>query len=278
MTVTRFAPSPTGRLHMGHALAALVAWDEAQQNRGTFLLRIEDIDAARSRIEWEQGIEEDLRWLGLRWPAPVRRQSEHLDHYRAALDRIEALGLLYPCFCTRAEIAREIAAAADAPQGPEGPHYPGTCRHLDIAERARRFDQGGSFAWRLDSAKAAAMAGPLSWKDRAHGDFVVNAGALGDVVLARKDIATSYHLAVVVDDAAQGITLVTRGEDLLRCTHLHRILQHLLDLPVPQWHHHRLLHDDAGKRLAKRNDALSLKTLRESGVSPAQVRQQCGFE
>jgi glutamyl-Q tRNA(Asp) synthetase len=277
VSITRFAPSPSGPLHLGHALAALVAWDEARGNGGGFLLRIEDIDSTRNRPQWETAIEDDLRWLGLVWPQPVRRQSEHLAEYSAALDTLRSLGLVYPCFCTRTEIQREIAASANAPHGPEGPLYPGTCRRLAESERARRMAEGKPYAWRLDVAAAAASAGPLVWRDRTHGEFLAAPAFLGDVVIARKEIGTSYHLAVVIDDAAQGVTLVTRGEDLLPCTHLHRLLQHCLALPVPEWKHHRLVRDANGNRLAKRDGALSLQALRQAGATPEQIRQRLGF-
>jgi len=270
--VTRFAPSPTGLLHLGHALAALVAWQEAERSGGTCLLRIEDIDRNRCRAEYEQAIIDDLRWLGLSWPEPVWRQSDHAGEYAAALERLRALGLVYPCFCTRAEIEREVAAIVSAPHGPDGAHYPGTCRSLSENDRATRMASGAAHAWRLDVDRAAARAGALTWHDHCRGLQVACPSILGDVVLARKDIGTSYHLAVVVDDAAQGVTLVTRGEDLLPCTHLHRLLQHLLDLPVPGWAHHPLVCDAEGKRLAKRDRAMDLRTLRGQGATAADVR------
>ncbi len=268
--VTRFAPSPTGWLHLGHAYAALFAHDEAEGGR--FLIRIEDIDGTRVRPEYEEAIFEDLAWLGLNWESPVRRQSEHFDDYRAALTRLEDLGVLYPCFCTRKEIQEEIARAGNAPQGPDGPLYPGTCRNRSPDERTGRIAKGEPYALRLDVAKAMQGVGELTWEDRARGAFSARPGMFGDVVLARKDTPASYHLAVVVDDALQGITLVTRGEDLLEATHLHRLLQELLGLPVPEWHHHRLITDENGKRLAKRDDARSLRSLREAGWTPDQVR------
>jgi glutamyl-Q tRNA(Asp) synthetase len=269
--VTRFAPSPTGLLHLGHVRAAWVAWQAAHRGLGgKFWLRIEDIDTTRCRLEFESALAEDLAWLGLSWETP-RRQSEHLADYAAALEQLRALGVLYPCFCTRAEIQREFATMHGAPQGPEGPLYPGTCRHLSRTERDERLAAGQALAWRLDVALAAALAGPLRWTDERHGTFSAQPELLGDVVLARKDIATSYHLAVVVDDALQGITLVTRGEDLLLSTHLHRLLQHLLGLPQPVWHHHGLVCDETGRRLAKRHDALSLRALREQGLTPEEL-------
>lgn len=269
--VTRFAPSPTGWLHLGHAHAALFAQEAA--DGGRFLIRLEDIDGTRARPEYEQAIFQDLAWLGLEWELPVRRQSDHFDDYRAALAKLEALGVLYPCFCTRREIQEEIARAGNAPQGPDGPLYPGTCRQRSADERAERLAQGEAYALRLDVTKAMAEVSELIWKDRAHGLFKAQPDVFGDVVLARKDTPASYHLAVVVDDALQGITLVTRGEDLLEATHLHRLLQELLGLPVPEWHHHRLITDENGKRLAKRDDARSLRSLRAAGWTPDQVKE-----
>jgi len=269
--VTRFAPSPTGWLHLGHAYAALFAHEKAAG--GLFLIRLEDIDGTRARPEYEEAIFEDLAWLGLSWEMPVRRQSDHWDDYRAALAKLEALGLLYPCFCTRREIQEEIARAGNAPQGPDGPLYPGTCRNRGLTERAERIAKGEAYALRLDVAKATRLVSQeLVWSDRGHGSFTAKPDVFGDVVLARKDTPASYHLAVVVDDALQGITLVTRGEDLLEATHLHRLLQALLNLPVPEWHHHRLITDETGKRLAKRDDARSLRSLRAAGWTPERVK------
>ena len=276
--ITRFAPSPTGWLHLGHAFAALCAHDEAQRSGGRFLLRLEDIDTTRSRPEYEQAIYEDLHWLGLEWEEPVRRQSAHFDEYMLALKKLEAHGLLYPCFCTRKEIQDEIARAGQAPHGPDGPLYPGTCRRLASDEVGQRIASGRDYAMRLDLDKAISLAGcELVWEDLAHGRFTADSTPLGDVVLARKDTPTSYHLAVVVDDAAQGITLVTRGEDLLPATHLHRVLQQLLGLPVPLWKHHRLITDAEGHRLAKRDNAKALRTLREQGWTAQRVRDELGF-
>jgi glutamyl-Q tRNA(Asp) synthetase len=273
--VTRFAPSPTGDLHLGHAYAALFAWRHAGENPARFRLRIEDIDSGRSRPAHAEAIQRDLAWLGIETAAPVLRQSARADAYRAALDRLDAAGLLYPCFCTRADIRAEIDAAGAAPHlrrnGPDGPLYPGTCRDLDSATRRDRIAAGDAHALRLDVARAAAAAGPLAWTDRARGEQRATPELFGDVVLARKDVAASYHLAVTVDDAAQGVTLVTRADDLLPATHLHRLLQALLDLPVPLWHHHPLLTDDAGRRLAKRDRAQTLRSLREAGVAPGDI-------
>ncbi len=271
---TRFAPSPTGLLHLGHAYAAGFAHQEAMKADGEFLVRLEDIDGTRNRPEYEAAIFEDLAWLGLSWQQPVRKQSEHFDDYRAALAKLEAQGLLYPCFCTRKDIQAEIAAAGHAPQGPDGPLYPGTCRSRSADERAERIASGEPYALRLDVEKARAKAGhELRWHDLAHGEFTAQPELFGDVVLARKETPASYHLAVVVDDALQGITLVTRGEDLLPATHLHRLLQDLLGLPVPLWKHHRLVTDEHGKRLAKRDNARSIRSLRDSGWSPEKVWQ-----
>lgn len=268
MIVTRFAPSPTGYLHLGHVYSALFAAEHGDR----FLLRIEDIDATRCRPELERAIYEDLAWLGLTWEQPVRRQSEHLDDYRRALGELQKLGVLYPCFCTRKQIKEEIARSPSAPHGPDGPLYPGTCRRLDAETRARKLAEGGDYALRLDAARAAALTGPLRFTDHGRGEVAVDPGLLGDVVLARKEIPTSYHLAVVVDDALQGINLVTRGQDLLPATHVHRLLQALLGVPEPAYHHHSFVLGPDGKRLAKRDGALSLRALREAGHTPAEIR------
>ncbi|MGS1016405.1 tRNA glutamyl-Q(34) synthetase GluQRS [Allosphingosinicella humi] len=267
--VTRFAPSPTGRLHLGHAYSAIRAHDHARARGGAFLLRIEDIDPGRARREHIEGIIEDLTWLGLAWDGPVVRQSERLPVYRAALERLRERGLVYPCFCTRSEIAAEVAASAAAPHGPDGPLYPGACRALPADERARRMAQE-PHAWRLDMARAEAEAGPLDWAD---GEYLVRAepGLYGDVVLARKDAPVSYHLAVTSDDAAQGVTDVVRGRDLFAATHVHRLLQALLGLPTPAYHHHALLIGADGKRLAKRNGAPAIADLRAAGLDPAEL-------
>ncbi len=276
---TRFAPSPTGPLHLGHAYAALFAHEEARSAGGQFLLRMEDIDVTRARPEYEQAIFEDLHWLGLSWEQPVRRQSEHFADYRTALARLDSLGVLYPCFCTRKEIQEEIARAGSAPHGPEGPIYPGTCRKLSADEVAARKAAGRDYALRLDLQKSMELAtSELEWHDLTHGSFIADPSFLGDVVLARKETPTSYHLAVVVDDTAQDITLVTRGEDLLSATHINSMLQALLHLPVPQWQHHKLINDEQGRRLAKRDHARSLRTLREQGWTPQQIREFVGVQ
>jgi len=274
--VTRFAPSPTGLLHLGHAYSALFAWVCARGAGGRFLLRIEDIDSGRCRPEFTDGILEDLAWLGLEWDGPVRRQSEHFDDYRRALDHLTAMGLIYPCFCTRAEIQAEIARAGAAPHGGEDPLYPGTCRALSADQRSVRIAAGQSYALRIDIAQAVARAGPLEWEDSEAGRVAADPLSHGDVVLARKDTPASYHLAVTVDDAIQGVTLVTRGRDLFGATHVHRLLQFLLDLPTPRYWHHRLLTDASGQRFAKRDRSLTLRALRREGKTPAEVREMAG--
>lgn len=278
-TVTRFAPSPTGWLHLGHAYAAIFAEQKARQNQGRFLIRLEDIDGTRSRPEYETALFDDLHWLGLTWETPVLRQSDHAADYRQALEELATQDLLYPCFCTRREIQEEIARAPQAPHGPDGALYPGTCRHLSPEERQAFIESGQPYALRLDIEKATYRIGhSLQWEDLGRGLQTANPNIFGDVVLARKDTPASYHLAVVVDDARQGITLVTRGEDLFEATHLHRLLQELLGLPVPSWLHHRLVTDDLGKRLAKRDNARSLRNLREEGWTPEKVHQVLGLQ
>lgn len=274
--VTRFAPSPTGLLHLGHAYSALFAARAAAGGR--FLLRIEDIDSGRCRPQFEEAIFADLRWLGLDWETPVRRQSRHMADYARALDRLRSEGLLYPCFCSRAEIRAEIARAGGAPHGPFGAPYPGTCRRLSPEARDRRRNRGESFALRLDMARAVARAGPMDWIDRARGRIRARPDMAGDVVLARKDVPASYHLAVTVDDHLQGVTLVTRGEDLFDATHIHRLLQALLGLDRPAYHHHPLIRDADDKRLAKRDRARSLQSLRAAGHGPDAVRRMAGFD
>lgn len=267
--VTRFAPSPTGRLHLGHAYSALLAHDFARDRDGAFLLRIEDIDTGRSRPQHVDGIIEDLLWLGLQWDGEIVYQSERLGAYREALATLKREGLLYPCFCTRSEILAEIAASAAAPHGPEGPVYPGTCRTLTARERNRLVAEK-PHAWRLDVARAVLRVGALSWTD--HGCEVrAEPELFGDVVLARKDAPASYHLAVTVDDAWQGITDIVRGVDLLAATHVHRMLQALLGLPTPRYHHHALLADAFGQRLAKRLGAPMLAGLRTAGAEPIEL-------
>ena len=273
MTVTRFAPSPTGYLHVGHAHSALVGWHRARAESGRFLLRIEDIDPARCRPEFEAAILEDLGWLGLDWDGEVRRQSDHLVDYQAALDRLRDRGLTYPCFCSR----KDIAAAVAAPHGPEGPLYPGTCRNQPPEWVRERQARGDPYALRLDVAKAQAMTGPLTFADERAGTVVARPETLGDVVLARRDAPASYHLCVTVDDHLQGVTLVTRGVDLFDATHVHRLLQAILDLNVPTYQHHLLLTNAAGERLSKRDGAVAIRALRQAGRSAAEVRALAGF-
>ncbi|HWA51372.1 MAG TPA: tRNA glutamyl-Q(34) synthetase GluQRS [Dongiaceae bacterium] len=274
MIVTRFAPSPTGLLHLGHAHSALFGWHKARDEAGRFLLRIEDIDPARCRPEFEAAILADLAWLGIDWDGPVRRQSEHLADYRRALDRLTELGLLYPCFCSR----KDIAAAASAPHGPEGLLYPGTCRTLPPDEARMRQERGDPYALRFDVAKASHLSGPLTFHDQRAGLVSVEPGLLGDVVLARRDAPASYHLCVTVDDDLQGVTLVTRGVDLFHATHIQRQIQAILGLKCPYYEHHLLVTNAAGVRLSKRDGAMSLAALRESGRSPAEVRAMAGFQ
>jgi len=266
---TRFAPSPTGRLHLGHAFSAMRAHDFARERDGAFLLRIEDIDPGRSRLEHVGGILEDLAWLGLSFDGEIVYQSERLPLYAEALEQLRARGLIYPCFCTRSAIAAEIAASAAAPHGPDGPLYPGTCRALDNEERQKRM-ASEPHAWRLDMTKGVASAGPLFWHD-ADNQIRAEPERFGDVVLARKDVPVSYHLAVTVDDAAQTVTDVVRGGDLYEATHVHRLLQHLLGLPTPHYHHHDLLRDTDGQRLAKRHGAPTLANLRAGGTDPVKL-------
>ena len=270
--LTRFAPSPTGYLHLGHAYSAVIAATTAQDAGGRFLLRIEDIDGGRCRPQFEDAIYEDLAWLGLAWEAPVRRQSEHLGDYRKALETLQGRGLIYPCYCTRADIRAEIGRAAAAPHGPEGAVYPGTCRALPADEREERMAAGEPHALRLDMARAVDAAGILTWCDSARGETAADPAPFGDVVLARKDTPTSYHLAVTLDDHLQGVSLVTRGEDLFAATHVHRLLQALLGLDTPGYAHHELLRDATGRRFAKRDRALTLHALRAAGHAPERLR------
>jgi glutamyl-Q tRNA(Asp) synthetase len=253
MIRTRFAPSPNGALHLGHAFAAVVAHDLAHARGGDFWLRIEDIDAARSRADLAEQAMDDLRWLGLDWDAPVVWQSTRLAGYGVAAERLKAMGLLYPCQCTRAQIA-----AAATRQGPDGLIYPGTCRGRDVSPLGA--------AWRLDMERAMALAGPLTWQDERAGVQHARPDLFGDVVLLRKEAPASYHLAATLDDAADGITLVTRGMDLFAASHVHRLLQALLELPVPRWHHHPLLVEEDGKKLAKRRGSPALADLRLGGA------------
>jgi glutamyl-Q tRNA(Asp) synthetase len=269
---TRFAPSPTGRLHLGHAWAARVALSLARDSPGgQFLLRHEDIDHERVRPEFYAGIEEDLKWLEFHWDGEPLRQTSRVEAYEIALESLRNRDLIYPCFCTRREIQEELVRMIAAPQDIGNQIYPGICRGLNLDERWEKLRSGISHAWRLDSRKVSNLTGPLSFRDLRFGEIQVNPDLLGDVVLARKDIGSAYHLAVVVDDAFQKITHVTRGEDLLPSTHVHRLLQSILNLPEPIYLHHSLMLDEDGKRLAKRRDSLSISALREKGMSPTEV-------
>jgi glutamyl-Q tRNA(Asp) synthetase len=313
--VFRFAPSPNGYLHLGHACSALLNFSLARECGGRFLLRIEDIDRSRARPEFETAIYEDLAWLGLEWETPVRRQSEHFDDYARALERLDAMGLLYPCDCKRSDIAHVAAADANWPRDPDGAAlYPGTCRSKP-RRPARELLARGGVALRLDMRKAVGMAGQgLSWREAApslfagegtltteildegrpllplprsgggvgrgpaqHALIEAHPSRWGDVVLARKDTPASYHLAVVVDDAGQGVTNVVRGRDLFQATSVHRLLQRLLDLPEPDYFHHALILDDAGEKLAKSRGSQTLRDLREAGVSAREARRRAGF-
>ncbi len=277
MHIERFAPSPTGHLHLGHAFSALTAWNAANDAGGQLLLRIEDIDIGRSRPEYEAAIYDVLSWLGLSWPEPVLRQSDNFPAYAAALGKLTEMGLTYPCTCTR----RDILTAMDDPQegGPDGPVYPGTCRSGHDPTKPQ--------VTRLKMAEAAAMIDKIAFTeigagpDGETGVIEINpdwfAGKAGDIVLARKDAPTSYHISVVVDDAAQGVTHVTRGEDMFTATPIHRMLQSLLDLPAPIYRHHRLIRDAAGRRLAKRADDKSLKQYRDTGATPSDIRRMVGL-
>jgi glutamyl-Q tRNA(Asp) synthetase len=277
--VFRFAPSPNGYLHLGHALSALLNAGQARASGGRLLLRIEDIDATRCRPEFETEIYEDLRWLGLEWEMPVRRQSKHFDAYRDALAKLDALGLIYPSFESRSEIAALVSArGANWPRDPDGaPLYPGDAKAFTAGERARMIASGAPYALRLDMAAAVKIAGPLSWRENG-ADHPADPSAWGDVVLARKDTPASYHLAVTVDDAIQGVTHVVRGRDLLPSTSAHRLLQTLLRLPAPEYHHHRLILDADGRKLSKSTRATALRDLRAAGETPASVRRAVGLD
>ncbi len=298
--ITRFAPSPTGPLHLGHAYSAMLAHDLAMAGNGTFLLRIEDIDASRARPEWEAQIHDDLRWLGLWWPEPVMRQSERQPAYSAALDRLWG-DLLYPCDCSRRDIFEALSAPQEgAPHlGPDGLVYPGTCRGALSRERTfpeshprpddttlrldmeRATSQSAAFADRPTQGRCARFTETGIGPDDQRGivEFTPEecVTGIGDVVLARRDMGTSYHLSVVVDDAAQGITHVVRGQDLFEATKIHVVLQGLLGLPTPDYHHHRLIRDDNGRRLAKRDDARALSRYRAEGATPADIRRMVGL-
>ncbi|WFU73456.1 tRNA glutamyl-Q(34) synthetase GluQRS [Bradyrhizobium sp. CB2312] len=285
--VFRFAPSPNGLLHLGHAYSALLNFDRARETGGRLLLRIEDIDATRCRPEFEAAIYEDLAWLGISWETPVRRQSEHLADYRAALDKLTALGLVYPAFESRAEIARLVAAREASgpwPRDPDGaPLYPGDAKSLSADERTRLIAAGVPYALRLDMAAARHRVAGLSWNELGEGpgderDIVpARPEAWGDVILARKETPTSYHLSVVVDDALQGVSEVVRGQDLFNATSVHRLLQLLLGLPEPVYRHHGLIRDGEGRKLSKSDRSTGLRELRAAGMTPAGIRQLVGL-
>jgi glutamyl-Q tRNA(Asp) synthetase len=285
--IFRFAPSPNGYLHLGHAFSALLNFDLVRESGGELLLRIEDIDPSRCRAEFEEAIYQDLGWLGLAWTQPARRQSAHLADYRHALEKLIALGLIYPAFESRTEVARLVArkeAEAPWPRDPDGaPLYPGAARTLPLDERERLLQSGVPYALRLDMAAACARAGELSWRECGEGPqgetgmVAARPEMWGDVIVARKETPTSYHLAVVVDDALQGVTEVVRGQDLFWSTSVHRLLQQLLGLPHPVYRHHRLVRDAAGQKLSKSTAATGLRDLREGGVTPAEVRRRVGL-
>lgn len=277
--ITRFAPSPTGYLHIGHAYSALFACEAARQSGGRFLLRIEDIDSQRCRPEFERATFEDLNWVGIHWHGEPLRQSAHMARYAQALEHLQAEGLVYPCFCSRKQIRMEVEQSGRAPHGPSHELvYPGICRDIDPAERERRIAKGEPFAWRLDIARAMALTGPLHWHDCRAGWVEARPEALGDPILARKDTPTSYHLAVVLDDHMQGVNLVSRGEDLFHATHLHRLLQELFGITPPRYYHHNLIADSRGERLAKRNRAITLRHLRDIGRTPADIWKMLGLQ
>jgi len=273
--VTRFAPSPTGELHLGSAYSAWAGWHRAREAGGTFLVRIEDIDIRRCKREYEASILADLKWLGFAWDGEVRRQSDHFADYGRALDQLDRRGLVYPCFCSRADIEREVAASANAPHaqrhGPDGPLYPGTCRNLSMQERRERVAAGREHCIRLDVERAAGQAGPYHFFDETIGRVEGQPLLMGDFVIARKDTPTSYHLSVTVDDHLQRITLVTRGLDVLPSTHVHGLLQRLLGYATPLYAHHKLLTDASGRRFAKRDRDMTIQAMRESGMTPQDV-------
>lgn len=275
--ITRFAPSPSGDLHLGHAYSAKLNYDFAKNNDGDFILRIEDIDHLRCKPEHEQSIFDDLSWLGLSWNEPIRKQSEHFSDYQNALNQLDAMGLLYPCFCTRKDIRAEIDESSRAPHmkpklGPEGIIYPGICKKLSNDERQQKYDAAVPHAMRIDMNKALKLVNEkLYWTDLQTGQQLADPELLGDVVLARKDFPTSYHLSVVVDDHIQEITHVIRGQDLYYASHFHRLLQHLLGLKTVTYDHHPLLMTKDGNRLAKRDKSITLKSIRSKGVNPSEL-------
>ena len=282
--VFRFAPSPNGLLHLGHAYSALQNQKLARAAGGRLLLRIEDIDPGRCKKEFEDAIFEDLAWLGIEWEEPVRRQSEHFSDYARTLEGLTERGLLYPCFCTRSEIEHAIAGVAAWPRDPDGvPLYPGTCKHMSQAERDRRLASGQSAALRIHLDEAIAQGWMrLGWREFGEGpmprDVSAEPSLWGDAVIGRRDVPTSYHIAVVVDDALQGVTDVVRGMDIFNATSLHRLLQELLGLPAPNYHHHKLLLNENGEKLSKLARSKSVRSLREAGETAAGVRKKLGFD
>lgn len=274
---TRFAPSPTGYLHLGHAYSAMFAENIARKTKGNFLLRIEDIDESRCKPEFIDAICEDLEWLGLSWSGPLFKQSERFKIYQEILEKLIETDLVYPCFCSRREIQIELERAVNAPHGPDGPHYPGTCRNLDRIQREINISAGRPYSLRLNAQLAGSRTGPLKIFDLARGIIPVNPNISGDVILGRKEVPTSYHLAVTVDDAEQGVTIVTRGEDLLPASHIQRLLQELIGLPETIYEHHRIIRGEDGKRLAKRNRSQTLRSLRDQGITPEGIRKKIGF-
>jgi glutamyl-Q tRNA(Asp) synthetase len=281
--VFRFAPSPNGYLHIGHAYSALVNQRLARQHGGRFLLRIEDIDTGRCRPEYEEAIFEDLAWLGVEWEKPVRRQSERFSAYSRALEQLREASLAYPCFCTRSDLARDVADRPDWPRDPDGVSlYTGACKHMTESERGRRLASGQSAALRLDMGEALGrLDGPVGWRESGEGEIARDISAepsvWGDTIIGRRDVPASYHIAVVIDDADQGVTDVARGMDLFNATSLHRLLQVLLDLPAPNYRHHELLRDERGAKLSKSAHAKSIRALREEGVTAEEVRARLGF-
>jgi glutamyl-Q tRNA(Asp) synthetase len=280
--VFRFAPSPNGYLHLGHAYSALLNAQMARDSGGRLLLRIEDIDVARCRPEYERAIYEDLAWLSLHWEEPVRRQSEHLADYKYALESLRRRHLIYPCFCTRGHILRAVAGRPDWPRDPDGsPLYPGTCRHLDPAQREVRLASGEPAAWRLGMEEAMGVVGPRAWceydSENVEHEIATEPQRWGDVMLARRDIGTSYHISVVIDDALQGITDIVRGKDLFASTRVHRLLQVLLGLPESRYHHHELITDAGGHKLSKSRGSPTLRDLRIGGMTPEEIVRAVGL-
>ncbi|WP_373086030.1 tRNA glutamyl-Q(34) synthetase GluQRS [Sneathiella sp.] len=277
--ITRFAPSPTGYLHLGHVYSATLAWQAARESGGEFLLRMEDIDTGRCRPEFEQAVYEDLAWLGLEWTHPVRRQSEHFEDYAAVLSKLDDRGFIYPCFCTRKEISAEVTESESAPHGRQSLVYPGTCRQLTDRERQQRFERGDPYALRLNMVNAIASVDlqSLKFHEQDKGMIRCDPARFGDIILARKETPTSYHLAVTFDDAIQGINHVIRGQDLFPSTHIHRLLQALLGLPTPGYFHHGLISDTKGRKLSKRDKDATVKSLRDYGYQPEEVLKMANY-